>query len=95
MIHVDNRLKKLEKERTTEYNEVISLIKKGAYYDDVSDDVKELYCEYKGTTREVLETIEEMVAGNLHFQMELNPTREPTSKELQQIAEEIREYLEL
>lgn len=87
-----NRLKKLEKEHTAEFTEIIQLIRRGAFYDELTDEQKDLYCKYKGHDREAMETIEEYINGSLHLQLKKNEPP-PTKEELREITEEIERFL--
>ena len=87
-----NRLNKLEKNHSTEFNEVIRLIRQGAFYDDLTDECKDLYCKYHGIDREAMETIELYVVGALRFRLE-EKQQPPDQKTLEKIIEEVSAYM--
>jgi hypothetical protein len=43
-----NRLRRLKKSLPEDYSEIIQLIKQGAFYDELSDEQKDLYWMYHG-----------------------------------------------
>ena len=87
-----NRLKKLEKEQTTEFNELLQLIRQGVFYDDLTDQNKELYCQYHGIDREAMEETELLVVGSLRFQ--LQEKRPPADQKThEKIIEEVSAYM--
>lgn len=68
------------------------LIAQGAFYDELTEEEKNAYCSYRGFDREAMETVEQMVTGTLHFQIERKP-RPLTEAELKERAEEVQEYM--
>ena len=55
---IERRLKKIEKKIKTQDNaEILELIRQGAFYDELTPEQKDLYCEYQGYDREVMETV--------------------------------------
>lgn len=57
----------------------VRLVKSGRCYDELSDSEKDSYCEYWGTSRDVLEAVEIAVSGSLDFPLQLKPN-EPLAK---------------
>lgn len=57
----------------------VKLVKSGRCYDELNDSEKNSYCEYWGTSRDVLEEIEIAVNGSLDFPLQLKPN-EPLVK---------------
>lgn len=91
-----NRLKRIQTHSEMEYSEIIKQINQGAFYDDLNDEQKEMYCRYIGVERSGIETIEKVVAESegrdpetaLHFRLERKqPT--PTPEEMQRRIEEV------
>ena len=46
---------------------IAELIAQGAYYDELTDEEKNAYCDYLGSERDAMEAVEAMVTGTLHF----------------------------
>ena len=90
------RLKNLEKKMqggTVEnLGRLAELIAQGAYYDELSEEEKDAYCAYQGHNREAMETVEKMVTGTLHFQVERKP-RPLTDAEYKERVEEVKAYM--
>ena len=57
----------------------VRLAKSGRCYDELSDSEKDLYSQYWGTPRTVLEAVEIAVSGSLSFPLQLKPN-EPITK---------------
>lgn len=55
-----NRLRRLEKSLPKDYSEIHQLIKQGAFYDELSDEQKNLYWSYQGYDGIDHKTIEEV-----------------------------------
>lgn len=70
-----NRIKKAQaRTKNLESMErIAALIAAGAYYDELTDDEKNTYCDYLGSERYALETLHEYFNGNLHFKLERKP----------------------
>lgn len=64
-----NRIRKAQ--RNTHAGEALGriaeLIAQGAYYDELTDEEKNAYCDYLGSERDAMEAVEAMVTGTLHF----------------------------
>lgn len=57
----------------------VKLVKSGRCYDELNDSEKDLYSQYWGTPRTVLEEIKIAVNGSLDFPLQLKPN-EPLTK---------------
>lgn len=99
-----NRLRRLAVTSECEYLEIVKLIKQGAFYDDLTDELKDLYCRYRGFDREAMESVNRMVAEcegmnpdtYLHFRLERKPkpmNDEQTRIQVSEIVQEIEEQL--
>ena len=93
---VRNRLERLENASEGNYTEIIRLIKSGAFYDDLTDDQKELYCLYRGYDRQAIEELFMIMHETMHIQLELKPpkmTPEEERKHVVEVAKEIEAFL--
>ena len=72
MSNVKARLNRLEAQRNHSFADVLSWIRAGRYYDELSDSERERYCQYRNSDRLGLEQVEDYFNG-LHFQLERNP----------------------
>ncbi len=90
-----NRLKKAERTVSDpeEYAEIKALIRRGTYYDELTDEQKTQYCNYYGAHRKALEDIEQMVTGTFHFKLEPRK-RPPTDAELEEIIKEVERIVD-
>ena len=70
MKRLERRVKQLESARCTDDDAALDLIRTGRFYDDLTNDERDLYCRYHRTEKSVLETIEMAVCGTLHFRLE-------------------------
>lgn len=68
----------------------VRLIKSGRCYDELSDSEKDVYCEYWGTPRTVLEEVEIAVNGSLNFPLRLKPN-EPLVKIVNEVEKLVTE----
>lgn len=82
----DKRVKLLETGHTTDAAVVCEWVRAGRYYDDLTDDEREVYARYKCTTREVMEEVETAVRGDLHFRLEMT-VKQPLDEIIAEIAE--------
>lgn len=95
-----NRLNRLENGSEYKFSEILCLIKSGAFYDELTDEQKQAYSEYIGVDREGLEGCEIAMsdflgrneAEALHFKLEFKKPP-PTREELNQLIQEVEEYL--
>lgn len=74
------RLDRLQAKRCQEETRIIKLIDAGAFYDDLSEEDKDAYCEYRHFTRGTIERVELAVRNTLHFPLERIPAPEPLEK---------------
>lgn len=87
------RLDKLEikEDNLKVYRPLFSFIEKGAYYSELTDDLKGLYCLYKGYDRETYESMLLMISGDLKDQLTynepFNPNWKPSEEDLKSIEE--------
>ena len=104
MTSLRNRIKRLQKVSGQEYSEVLQLIRQKAFYDEISDDMKDLYCRYRGFDREAMESVRMIIAETegfdtetvLHFQLERNPksmTPEEEREHTARIAAEVEKLV--
>ena len=83
---LDARMKAIEAkaEMLTKFAPVHVAISKSAFYDELPEDSwRDLYCEYIGVERAVMEQIMLMALGDIHFI--LHDIDKPTPEELQEI----------
>lgn len=76
---------------------VAGLIARGAFYDELTDEEKNAYCCYIGTDRKALEEIEELIRGNLHFQVERKEkplTEAQFRQRVQEVEDIVNGYIE-
>ena len=90
---IRRRIKHLEAKTKPQFAEVLEWIRVGRFYDELTDQEKDRYCEYRGHDREAMEEIEMMVTGDIHFLLERKPIP-PTKAQMQQIRQEIEDYIE-
>lgn len=95
---VKNRLKCLENASASIDREIMRLIASGAYYDELSEDLKERYINYRysGTDREAVESVTIMCCGSLHFPISHRPepmSEEQAQKHIKEVAQEIERQL--
>lgn len=103
MLNIKRRLIKAQKNAYTGegLERLAELIAAGAYYDEITEAEKDVYCEYRGFDREAMESVELAVTGTLHFQLEKKP-KPPTEAQFRQtlrevealVNEKIKEYNE-
>lgn len=92
MLSYKARLKRLEAHSNEGYSDVLSWIKAGRYYDELSETEKERYCLYCGSDRIGLEQLEGYFNG-LHFQLE-RKSDPPTPNELAQRIQSVEQWVE-
>lgn len=82
---LDARMKAIEAkaEMLTKFAPVHVAISKSAFYDELPEEWRDLYCEYVGIDRAVMEHIMLTAVGDLHFI--LHDIEKPTPEELQEI----------
>ena len=90
----DARMRAIEQKKAmlTRFAPVHVSIRKHLFYDELPEDSwRDLYCEYVGIDRAVMEHIMLTVAGDLHFV--LREFEKPTPEELQEIIAEVEEMV--
>lgn len=82
----NRRLAALEKavQSASECGVIAQMVRDGKRYDELNDSEKDLYSQYWGTSRDVLEEIEIAVNGSLDFPLRLKPN-EPLVKIVNEI----------
>lgn len=70
---------------------VLGLIAKGAYYDELTDSEKSLYCQYLGSDRDSFENLHGYVCGSLHIKLERRP-RQATDAEFRKNVLEVEAF---
>ena len=90
MPNIKARLNRLEARHNQSFADVLSWIRAGRYYDELSDSEKERYCLYSNSDRLGLEQVNSYFNG-LHFQLERNPIP-PTPTQHAEIVKEIEEW---
>ena len=82
---LDARMKAIEAkaEMLTKFAPVHVAIRKSYFYDELPEEWRDLYCEYVGIDRAVMEHIMLTAVGDLHFI--LHDIEKPTPEELQEI----------
>ena len=75
----------------SELEQIATLIARGAFYDELDETQKELYCRYMGVERTAFEDVNAAFEDGLHFKIERRP--EPLSDaEFRQRVEEIEQF---
>ena len=90
MPNVKARLNRLEAQHNNSFADVLSWIRAGRYYDELSDSEKERYCLYRDSDRLGLEQVNGYFNG-LHFQLERNPAP-PTPTQHAATVKELEEW---
>ena len=82
---LDARMKAIEAkaDMLTKFAPVHVAIRRSFFYDELPEEWRDLYCEYVGIDRAVMEHIMLMAVGDLHFI--LHDIEKPTPEELQEI----------
>ena len=94
MRNIERRLTRLEIQKGEQYSDVLALIKKGKYYDELTEAERERYAQYYysgNVTAKTIKTMHEMMGISLHFKLERKP-KPPTPEEMEQRRREIEEY---
>lgn len=99
-----NRLRRLEKSLPKDYSEIHQLIKQGAFYDELSDEQKDLYWSYHGYVgidHKTIEECTEMVVflaedkevpdGYWHERLEYKQPKE--RKSLEEVVKEVEQLV--
>ncbi len=87
-----SRINRLEKRFSCEFADVLEWVKKGRYYDELSNEEKNYYCHYWGYEKKTIEEIELAIMGTLHFKTERKPTP-PTPEQYQELIGKIEKAL--
>ena len=82
---LDARMKAIEAkaDMLTKFAPVHVAIRRSFFYDELPEEWRDLYCEYVGIDRAVMEHIMLTAVGDLHFI--LHEIEKPTAEELQEI----------
>ena len=91
---IKRRITKVERENAADYTDlrILELIRAGAYYDELTEEEKDLYAQHWKTDRETLEEVNALALGTLHFRItRLVPTR--TIKQLNGHIQEVAEIV--
>ena len=82
---LDARMRAIEHtaDMLTKFAPVHVAIRKSVFYDELPEEWRDLYCEYVGSDRAVMEHIMLTAVGDLHFI--LHDIEKPTPEELQEI----------
>lgn len=90
----DARLKAAEQTAAavSRFAPIRSAIRNSAFYDELPEDLRALYCEYCGVDRTTLESVTLTVLCDLHFI--LREFEKPTPEELQEIIAEVQAMVE-
>lgn len=96
MSRVNSRIRALESATATQSDRLIiyRLIAEKGFYDRLDERERQLYADYKHLDRRVLEEVETMVNGGLHFALERNAAP-PTVAELHNIIDEVETEVKL
>lgn len=91
---IRRRIEKVERDTAADGTNlrILELIRAGAYYDELTEEEKDLYAQHWKIDREALEEVNTQVVGSLHFQLtRLVPTR--TIKRLNERIQEVEEIV--
>lgn len=101
---IKKRLERLETPDAGEFNDVLELIKKGACYDDLTDEQRSRYAEYFNVSRVTLEMINDFICDDnteplswrkMPLERKTRPVPKARQEEyIKMRAEEIEIYLE-
>lgn len=81
------RLAKIEAARPRLWADIIALIGRHAFFDEITDHERERYCCYVGIDRRIFEEVNRAVVGDLH--VILRQIEPPTPDELRSVIEEL------
>ena len=90
---IKKRIKKAQANAGGNLGIVGELIRRKAYYDELTDEEKNAYCDYLDIEREALETVEQAVTGTLHFKVKRKP-KPPTKEELREAVREVEDAVQ-
>ena len=87
----DRRLARLEVAQPRQYADVLALIARHAYYDEITPNEQARFCEYCGLQKRAFEDCNTMVLGNCHIMLE--KVDKPTPEEFEQLIIDIEHYV--
>lgn len=88
MRNFDRRLARLEAAQPRLFADVLTLIARHAYYDEITPQEQARYCEFIGIEKKAFEDCNLMVLGDCHIMLEkIDP---PTPDELAAIIDEVQ-----
>ena len=90
---LDARMRAIEQKAAmlTKFAPIHLAIRRSFFYDELPEEWRDLYCEYIGIDRAVLEQIMQMALGDLHFIM--RDIEKPTTDELKEIVAEVEQMV--
>ena len=90
---LDARMRAIEHkaDMLTKFAPIHIAIRRSFFYDELPEEWRDLYCEYIGIDRAVLEQIMQMALGDLHFIM--RDIEKPTTDELKEIVAEVEQMV--
>lgn len=95
---IKRRVARLEEKASVQDHQelarVAALIAAGAYYDELTDEEKDLYCKYKQVERAIFEEVEDAVTGTLHQHLERNTRGTMTAAGRERIIHEIEALID-
>ena len=88
---LDARMRAIEHkaDMLTKFAPIHIAIRRSFFYDELPEEWRDLYCEYVGIDRAVMEHIMLTAVGDLHFH--LRDVKDPTIDELQKIIDEVEQ----
>lgn len=72
---------------------IAELLNRGAFYDELTDEEKNIYCAYYGADRQALEEVTSVVMGSLHFKLEHKP-KPPTETQFRERVQEVEAFMQ-
>ena len=90
---LDARMRAIEAKADymAKYAPVHVAIRRQMFYDEMPENWRDLYCEFIGFDRDVVEDVMQMVLGDLNFH--LRDVKDPTIDELQKIIDEVEQMV--
>jgi hypothetical protein len=90
---LDARMRAIEAKADymAKYAPVHIAIRRQMFYDEMPENWRDLYCEFIGFDRCIVEDVMQMVLGDLHFH--LRDVKDPTIDELQKIIDEVEQTI--
>ena len=87
----ERRLAKIEAACPRLFADILALIGRHAFYDELNEHQRERYCGFIGADRRVFEEVNQAVVGDLH--VILRQIEPPTPEELRQITADIEQQI--